>query len=170
MKITLNYLMTLTVCLGLISCNNTDNTKSNENQKLAYYKLKQASWLIGSWYNQSPDGILTESWEKKNDSSFIGKSCFLAGKDTLSFETLLLTQEGNDIFYIPTVKGQNNNEPITFALTSSSSTQMVFENPKHDFPQKITYSLINNDSMIAEISGMVEGKINAQTFPLKREK
>jgi Domain of unknown function (DUF6265) len=108
--------------------------------------------------------------EKKNDSTFSGRSNFIAGKDTLSSETISLEQNGGNIFFIPTVKGQNNEQPVKFLLTYSTMNQLVFENPEHDFPQKITYTQITKDSLLAEISGMMAGKQNSQKFPMTRAK
>ena len=47
---------------------------------------------------------------------------------------------------------------------------IVFENPQHDFPQIISYTKINADSLVAEISGSKNGQELKQTFPMKRVK
>lgn len=100
---------------------------------------------------------------------FAGKSYFVVGKDTVSSETISLRQNGNELFYIPTVKGQNNEQPVKFALTSSTRKQLIFENSTHDFPQKIAYTQITNDSLMTEISGTMNGKQNSQKFVLTRK-
>lgn len=132
-------------------------------------KMATAEWLIGSWENNLEKGKLLESWEKTNDSTLSGKSFFIKDKDTLNNETIMLAQKGNDLFYIPTVKGQNNDAPVVFKLTHSTTTQLVFENPEHDFPKKITYRQITKDSIVAEISGMDNGKATSETYPMKRK-
>jgi hypothetical protein len=132
-------------------------------------KLVAAEWLIGTWENNMEQGRLSETWEKANDSTLNGKSFFIKDKDTLNNETVMLTQKGNDLFYIPTVKGQNNNEPVVFKLTSGNAKQLVFENPHHDFPKKITYTQITKDSLVAEVSGMDNGKQASESYPMKRK-
>jgi len=129
-----------------------------------------ADWLIGSWENKTDQGDLTESWERTNDSVFHGQSFFIKKKDTLHNETIELKQIGNELTYNPTVKGQNDDLPVAFRLTRATAKQLVFENPAHDFPQKITYSLITNDSLVAEISGMQQGKLASESYPMKRIK
>ena len=94
----------------------------------------------------------------------------IAGPDTLSSETVSLQQTASGVFYIATVKGQNNDKSVPFKLTSATTTHLIFENPTHDFPQKITYTKISADSMVAEISGKVNGKASAQQFPMRRVK
>ena len=94
----------------------------------------------------------------------VGESYFINGKDTLFAEIVRLEQQENDLFYIVSVPNQNEEKPVAFKLTSSTSDYLVFENPAHDFPKKITYKLVNKDSLYAEISG--DGK--KQGFPFKK--
>ena len=44
---------------------------------------------------------------------------------------------------------------------------MVFENPKHDFPQRIRYRL-KGDTLHARIEGTINGKERAIDFPYQR--
>ncbi|MDN5286093.1 MAG: hypothetical protein JWR38_2367 [Mucilaginibacter sp.] len=133
-------------------------------------KLKKAAWLIGTWKHQSPKGSSTETWHKLNDSTYIAKSYVLRGTDTVSTESVRLEQRDGNLYYIPTVKNQNEGKPVSFKLTTSSAGQLVFENATHDFPQKITYTPIKQDSLLAEISGSYKGKQRAIQFPMKKEK
>lgn len=156
-KITLIFLL-----LVLVSCKHSG---SNEKDK-----IKAARWILGNWENKTADGNLSETWKKVNDSTFHGQSYFIKEKDTLHFESITLQQKGEELSYSATVKGQNNEEPVTFKLTNSTDTQMVFENPKHDYPQKISYTQINDDSLVAEISGTLEGKPSSEKFVMKKFK
>jgi hypothetical protein len=88
--------------------------------------------------------------------------------DTVHSETIELLWEGDDIFYIPTVKG--NAGPVRFKLTENNGQSAVFENPEHDFPTKITYENRGDSMLYAKISGMVKGKEVAKEFPLQRAK
>lgn len=132
-------------------------------------ELKTADWLIGTWENQDPQGEMIESWSKTNDSIYSGESYFIKGKDTLHSEKIQLVQKGDLVQYIPTVKGQNNNQPVIFNLTSKTAKQLVFENPKHDFPQKIVYKQITADSLVATISGTQQGKTSSESYPMKKK-
>lgn len=129
-----------------------------------------AKWLIGSWKNQSAKTVDIETWKKLNDSTFIGRSYSLTGADTVSSEHIRMEQHKGKLYYIPTVKNQNGGKAVTFMLTSSNNKHVVFENPEHDFPQKITYTQITNDSLVAEISGTKKGWQKAIQFPMKRVK
>jgi len=128
---------------------------------------QQASWLLGTWQNKSSEGLLVEKWQKMNDTTYSGKSFFLAGKDTAFAESIVIQQRGGKLYYIPTVKNQNNGKPVTFTQTGIG---LAFENPKHDYPQKITYVKVKPDSLVAEISGMSKGKFKSEKFPMGRVK
>ncbi|MPT35526.1 MAG: hypothetical protein E2604_10670 [Flavobacterium sp.] len=132
--------------------------------------IKKANWIIGTWENKTSKGSLYETWRKINDHEYRGKSYILQGKDTVVFETIQLVQEGSNLFYIPTVKDQNNNQPVHFIAKTSSTTQLVFENRQHDFPQMITYTKTSADALTAEISGTKNGQERKQSFPMKRIK
>ncbi|MES2558314.1 MAG: DUF6265 family protein [Bacteroidota bacterium] len=166
MKKHINLLLILSG--ALCSCNNQPSAAKPE--PTSYTQLAMAKQLLGNWQNQFPEGVAAESWEQLNDSTYAGKSFVVMGADTVSSETLVLQQRGKEVLYIPTVKDQNNGESVSFLLTSLNDKQLVFENPKHDFPQKISYTFISNDSVVAEISGNIDGKPKAEQFPMKRVK
>jgi len=130
--------------------------------------INKAEWLIGTWVNRTPKGNIYEAWTRKNDGELFGKSYMLEKNDTILFETIRLVGEGDSLFYIPAVKDQNNGRPVRFAMKVISDTKLVFENPKHDFPQIISYNRINADSLVAEISGIIQGKERRQMFPMKK--
>lgn len=146
-----------------ISCKDKNENASK------YEKLATMDWLVGNWENKMPEGDLLESWEKKDDSTFVGKSYFIKGKDTISSESVELIQKGEDLLYIPTVKGQNNDKPVTFKLATTTAMEFVFENPTHDYPQKITYKKVNDTSLVATISGMQQGKVSSESYPMTRK-
>lgn len=148
--------------LCLASCNNS----SSENK---FAKLEKMKWLVGNWEQKLPDGIISESWAKENDSTFSGKSYFIKGKDTIHLESIVLMQKKDDLLYIPTVNGQNNDEPTTFTLTSEADNTFSFENPAHDYPQKITYKKINDTNLLATISGKQQGKNTKESYPMVKK-
>ncbi len=132
--------------------------------------IKNAEWLIGTWENKTPKGSIYETWSKASDNEFLGKSYIVKDKNTIVFENIRLVQEQNGLFYIPTVNNQNDALPIRFTVKTISETQLVFENPQHDFPQIISYTKIATDSLLAKISGTKNGKEYKRTFPMKRLK
>ena len=131
-------------------------------------EIKKVGWLVGTWVNKTSRGNIYENWKQVNTIELAGKSFALREKDTVVFENIRLAQERDTLFYIPVVKNQNNGQPVRFALKSSSATELVFENLKHDFPQRISYSKITIDSLVAQISGSRNGMEQNRVFPMKR--
>ena len=73
------------------------------------------------------------------------------------------------VTYTPTVQGQNDNMPVTFTMTSKTDDAMTFENPEHDYPKKIVYRKVSADSLVAEISGVQQGKPSSERYPMRRK-
>jgi hypothetical protein len=130
--------------------------------------IKKAKWLVGTWENKTPGGSIYETWTKVNEDELAGKSYIVKENDTIIFETIRLVQEQNGLSYIPIVKNQNDGSPVHFESKNISDSELVFENPSHDFPQIISYTKISADSLVAEISGIKNGQERKQTFPMKR--
>jgi hypothetical protein len=84
-------------------------------------------------------GSRLEIWDQKNDESLTGKGLRIDSADTTLLEQIELTFSENFFWYIPTVPDQNNAMPIKFKLTKSENGIFTFENPEHDFPQRIIY-------------------------------
>lgn len=101
--------------------------------------LNQLAWMLGSREMVTSNELILETWEKENDTLFIGKSYNLTQYDTTLTETIQLIQKENIIYYIPLVFNQNEGEPVLFELISQNPEQLIFENLEHDFPNRICY-------------------------------
>ena len=58
--------------------------------------------------------------------------------------------------------------PTTFTLLSQSEDVYVFENLKHDFPQRGIYRRHGDNAASARIEGKSKGTVKAIDFPMKR--
>lgn len=132
--------------------------------------IELVNWILGTWENKTERGSIFETWSKISDNELAAKSYKVNGNDTVVFETVSMIQEQDSLFYIPTVKNQNNGLPVRFSLQTISDGLFVFQNSRHDFPQVITYKRINADSIVAEVAGIVKGKERKEMFPMKRLK
>ena len=160
MKSKIISLSTIVLVL-LVSCQ-----KNSENK---FDKLEEMEWLVGEWEQKLPEGIVMEIWKKENDSTLSGKSFFIKEEDTIHNESIVLKQHKDSLLYIPTVKGQNNDEPITFTLSSDAEGNFTFENQTHDYPQKISYKKVNATSLMTTISGIQQGKQSQESYSLAKK-
>ncbi|MGL2993576.1 DUF6265 family protein [Flavobacterium sp. TSSA_36] len=131
-------------------------------------KMASCKWLVGNWKSKSDQGVLEENWKSLNDSTLQGTSFFIKDKDTLHHEAMVLQEIKNELVYKATIKGENNDEAISFLLISMKEKHLVFENAKHDFPQKISYQVLNDSTLSAKISGVLDGKPVTETYTLQK--
>ena len=86
---------------------------------------------------------------------------------TVAHEFLQIRQERNgDIFYVASPSGE---EQAVFKLVKFETRELIFENPEHDFPQRIIYRL-KGDSLISRIEGTITGKQRSSDFPMLKVK
>ena len=114
--------------------------------------LADLAWLAGDWQT-APGGRsqIEEHWTKAAGGSMIGMGRTIAGEKTWEFEYLRIEQRADGIYYVAHPKGQC---PGTdFKLTRASATELVFENPQHDFPKRIIYRKSGDDALAASIDG-----------------
>jgi hypothetical protein len=120
-------------------------------------------WLTGTWHVKAGAGLIVERWKFVNDSTYRGESFFVKQKDTVSQEVIELSKRKGFWYYIPTVKGQNNNQPVLFKVLFASDSEFIAENREHDFPQRIAYRRVGNN-LYASIEGVKKGKYGKQNY------
>ncbi len=119
------------------------------------------SWLEGSWKLQGKN--VYEVWEKK-DGVLKGKSFKISPTaDTTVLEKITLRQRDGAWYYVPDVK--ENNGEVDFRMTSINADGFVAENPAHDFPKLIRYTIVRKENS-ATINASIEGngKVIHYTF------
>lgn len=124
--------------------------------------------LEGTWKMETRKGPLFEQWQKFDESTLRGLNYRISGNDTIPLERLELVSRPEGVFYIPAVVNQNDGDAVSFKLVSSEDNRFVFENKAHDFPQRIIYSLVTADSIVARIEGISRGKEASSDFYYRR--
>lgn len=132
-------------------------------------KAEQVKWMAGTWKINTGNGAIVEQWKTINDSTLAGISYFVKGNtDTIPQETIELSFRNGEWHYIPTVKNQNNAQPVPFKIIFLKAQEFIAENPAHDFPQRIAYRRIGN-RIYASIEGRRNGKYGKQNFDFVAE-
>jgi hypothetical protein len=133
-------------------------------------RMDSFKWLIGTWRTQTKDGTIMETWRPMTDTSFDGEtSLYKKTTETVMLEKLRLVSRGKDYYYIPVMQGQNNNKAVEFRITTYSKKGFVAENPAHDFPKRISYT-IKKDSLNAFVDGGASMPSKRETFNFVRVK
>jgi hypothetical protein len=129
--------------------------------------LDKLSWLEGGWEGITEEVVMRESWTKVNDKLMTGEGYVLAGTDTVFRESLkLMTVNDSMIYYVVAIPGVPDS--TNFILSKYENDEAVFENPEHDFPQRIVYKKVNNDSVYAYIEGQTDKGLKRDEYPYKR--
>ena len=96
----------------------------------------------------------------------LGISRTVADGKTVEFEFMQIREEANgEICFIAKPSGQPE---ATFKLIKGNAREVIFENPQHDFPQRIIYRLQIDGSLVGRIEGVSKGKEKAFDFPMSR--
>jgi len=133
--------------------------------------IAQFKWMNGSWKMITKNGMIIESWKTINDSTMEGKSFFIKNNtDSTFLESIEMVARNNQCYYRPTANEQNENKAVAFKVSSFNQKGFVAENPEHDFPKRIIYLLINNDSIHAFIDGGSELPQKKSNFYYSRVK
>jgi hypothetical protein len=124
--------------------------------------LADLVWMAGSWSGSTARGVeMEEHWTAPKGNTMIGTHRDVAGGKTRLFEFLRIEQQGDQIVYLSMPNGRSPATP--FPLKELSGTRVVFENPAHDFPQRIIYWKDGND-LRARIEGTMNGKAGSEEW------
>jgi len=123
--------------------------------------LTDLSWMAGSWTGTSRGIEMEEHWTAPKGNSMIGIHRDVGKGRTLLFEFLRIEQQGDQIVYLSMPQGRSPATP--FPVKELAGTRVVFENPTHDFPQRIISWKDGND-LRARIEGTMNGKAGSQEW------
>jgi hypothetical protein len=122
------------------------------------------AFLTGCWKFESNNRIVEEQWMAPGGGSLMGISRTIVNGQTTEYEFLQIRDLPDGLTYI--AKPSNQPEAKFIARTRVAG-EVVFENPAHDFPQRIRYR-IKGDQLHARVEGSVNGKARGVDFPYRR--
>ena len=126
--------------------------------------IQRVAWLQGCWELSASERTVEEQWMAPRAGSMMGMSRTVRGGKLVAYEMVMIREEGAGLAYEAHPSGQPS---ATFLSTTVGGSQVVFENPSHDFPQQIGYQL-KEDALLAWIAGSQNGKSRRVEFPYKR--
>lgn len=127
--------------------------------------LARLAWLAGCWERRAGTRLVEEQWMRPRGAVMPGMSRTTRGDTLVEWEQVRIAVEGDTIFYHAQPSGQ---PAARFRLTAISAGSLTFENPAHDFPQRILYRAVGRDSLVARIEGTSNGRRRGVDFPYAR--
>lgn len=110
-------------------------------------------FLQGSWCSTADGETIEETWLAPQAGETIGLSRTVRDGKVVSFEFMRIARRSGKLQYLAQPGGR---APTAFELAHAGVDRLVFENPEHDFPQRIEYAK-QGSSLLAVISGPGKG-------------
>lgn len=126
--------------------------------------IKDVAWIAGCWEFDRNGRHVVESWLPPEGGTMMGVSRTVSGGRTSEWEFLIIREGKAGLEYVAKPSGQPE---ATFTAIRPSATEVVFENPAHDFPKKIHYKR-DGDTLTAAIEGPMNGQSRRIEFPYKK--
>lgn len=127
--------------------------------------LSELAWLAGCWEGTVDDSQYVEHWMKPAGDAMMGVSQTVARGRTQEYEFLQIRQEADGVFYVAKPSGQAE---AAFRLIDHGADHAAFENPEHDFPQRVIYRLNPSGILLARIEGRQNGTSKGFDYPMTR--
>lgn len=141
--------------LGLTSC---------ASWRPADAPLNEFSFLKGTWAQTTSRATVEEVWTSDVGWTMQGSGRTLSNGRLLASEAMSIEPRGKNFVYVARLPGA---EPVEFKLVERGIEWARFENPEHDFPQRIEYRRHGN-TLRAEVSGVENGRTQRTVFEYRR--
>lgn len=123
--------------------------------------IADVAWIAGAWGGQRGAASTEERWSPAGGGAMLGVSRTIKGGRMVGFEYLRIVERDGGLVYVAQPGGK---APTEFVLTERGDQRAVFENPRHDSPQRIVYALSDDGVLTASIGFIHGGRPRAFTF------
>jgi Domain of unknown function (DUF6265) len=131
---------------------------------VAATSVNDVGWIGGCWDLTRDNRHVVEQWMPPEGNTMLGMSRTVVDGKTTEWEFLMIRGGLKGLEYVAKPSGQPE---AVFTATSASASDVVFENPAHDFPKKIIYTR-SGDSLVASIEGPMNGTTRRIDFAYKK--
>jgi hypothetical protein len=124
-------------------------------------------WMVGEWTAvQEDSSTMTEKFWKVSGGELVGTSRMVGSDGAIhhSEEIRIVAGSNGKAIYRALAKGQPSHD---FPIVSNDGRSVVFEDPAHDFPSWMRYTL-SGDTMKIELKGGGPKKGLEMDFELRR--
>ena len=128
--------------------------------------LARLAWLGGCWAAVGGESGTGEQWLPLAGGTMLGVARTVRSGRTVDFEFMQIraATEGRIAF----IAQPGGRPPTQFLSTTVNEREVIFENPQHDFPQRVIYRRGDGGTLRARIDGLRNGAMKEDDFPLQR--
>jgi Domain of unknown function (DUF6265) len=130
--------------------------------------IESLEWIAGCWASDDGKQRIEEHWMRPAGQTMMGMSRTVAGGKTVFTEYTQIREVDGQLAYVVSLGLAA--KPVIFKLVKNSNGEATFENPEHDFPQRIIYRRESSDALFARIEGKEKGVNKAIDFRYKRSR
>lgn len=94
-------------------------------------------WMVGAWEHKADNAWADEHWTPLRGDLMLGSSRSGTGETLNFWEQMRIQKEEDGAVVFWAIAGDQ--KPVRFEATGSGENSIVFENPDHDYPQRIHY-------------------------------
>jgi hypothetical protein len=127
--------------------------------------LAGLAWLTGSWVMVGDTAVSEEHWTRPAGDTMLGVNRTVIDGRTVAFEYVRIESTPDGIALLASPGGRH--PPTRFPLIESGPQRAVFENPDHDFPNRIVYER-RGDRLDARIEGQQDGQPISEEWSWRR--
>ena len=128
-------------------------------------EIARLNWLHGCWLSESGTRTVDEQWMAPRGGAMLGMSRTVQDGTLREYELVVIRQTAGGLAYEAHPAGQ---PAATFPMKELGESSVLFENPQHDFPQRIGYRRDARDRLTAWIEGTSGGRTRRVEFPYRR--
>lgn len=131
--------------------------------------LDTLGWMNGCWRGTAgPGTVIEEQYTAPTTNQILGMTRYVRDGRSIDFEFTSITSDSTGI----TLRAQPRGVPATpFTLDSLTAHFARWSNPHHDFPQRIQYTRLHRDTLLARIEGPDRnGSVRSSEWMLGRVK
>jgi len=128
-------------------------------------RIESVDWIAGCWTLSSGQTTIEEQWMRPAGGTMLGMSRTVRAGKTAEYEFLQIRETATGLDYVAKPSGQAE---ATFTLKTIEPGNVVFENPTHDFPQRVMYKKTGDTTATARIEGTRNGQLRGVDFPFHR--
>jgi len=116
--------------------------------------LEGLAWMLGDWRVETEGTVFTERWHRGEDGLYHGEADSRRAGETevLQREVMTLGPRGGQLVY--TVDVDADGRTVDFTLVSCDVVSARFENPEHDFPQRLEYRRHEDGRLGADVTDL----------------
>ena len=123
------------------------------------------AWMAGCWARRAGTRLVEEQWMAPRGGVMLGAGRTTRGDTLVEYEALRIEEAGDTLVYVASPSRQAT---ARFRAAGVVGDSVRFDDPAHDFPQRVGYARRGADSLLAWIEGTQDGRPRRVELPYGR--